>query len=239
MEQAVNLKKVQTAIDQLRDRGERVSRRNVRAITGGGMSTVHKLMSEAEDYEALRSMAPQRGISETLLKAIQAEIGGQVKIATTALREQVISLQQREAEALEALTEIEAKNETLAADLETVTQQTLQKQQEMVTAKAVAAETICRLEQTVIDLQYERQKLTTTLEEVRISAAQTTLQIEVAEQAAGKAENNVERLERELQRLQKSQSETEKRAAASAQKAADLREALAKAEKRIRFLEQK
>ena len=117
MEQTVTAIKVQEAITQLRHNKERVSRRNVLAITGGGMSTVHRLMSQLEDADALKASAPADGISANLQNAILAEIGSNVLASTAACQEQIQLLQGRESEALDALVEAETKVETLTAEL--------------------------------------------------------------------------------------------------------------------------
>lgn len=73
----------------------------------------------------------------------------------------------------------------------------------------------------------------------KIELVKTQLQIETTNQTANNAEEKNTQLLAEIQKQQLTQTETEKRAAISAQRAADLREALAKAEKRIKSLEQK
>jgi chromosome segregation ATPase len=238
MEQTVNLKKVQSAILHLRAQGERVSRRNVRSITGGGMSTVHKLMSEVEDFEALQAIAPKDGISELLHNTILAEMGEQIKQATAKLQEQIRQLQTRESEALDALAEVETINERLEAELEETTQQASQLQKSFETAETVAKDTIDRLEQSIIDLHPERQRCNEDKEATKIELVKTQLQIEAAQQTANNAEEKNVQLLDDIQKQKLTQTETEKRAAISAQRATDLREALVKAEKRIKSLVQ-
>lgn len=239
MEQTVNLQKVRSAILHLRAQGERVSRRKVRSITGGGMSTVHKLMSEVEDFEALQAIAPKDGISELLHNTILAEMGEQIKQATAKLQEQIRQLQARESEALDALAEEEETNERLTTELEEMTQQTSQLQKSFETAETVAKDTIDRLEQIIISLQQERQRINEEKETTKIELVKRQLQIEAAQQTANNAEEKNAQLLDEIQKQNLNQTETEKRAVISAQRAADLREALVKAEKRIKSLEQK
>lgn len=239
MEQTVDLKKIQNAIEHLRAQGERVSRRNVRSITGGGMSTVHRLMSEVEDFEALQAIAPKDGISEHLHKTILAEIGVQIKQTTEKLHEQIRQLKTREAEALDALAEVEEKNKRLIAELGELTQRVSLLQKSSETAETVTEDIIKRLEQTVTDLNQERQRLNEEKEAVKIKLAKAQLQIETAEKAEKNAEEEVFQQQEKIQKLQQAQIEAEKSSAASVQKATDLREALVKAEKRIRSLEQK
>ena len=66
--------------------GERISRRNVLAPTGGGMSTLHKLMSQVEDVEALKASASASVLSESLVNTVLAETGRQVQIAREPFR---------------------------------------------------------------------------------------------------------------------------------------------------------
>ena len=82
MKSSLTLENVQQAIVQLQQKGERISRRNVLAITGGGMSTVHRLMIQVEDIDAQKAMAATTGLSTSLLVAINTEIADKVSQTT-------------------------------------------------------------------------------------------------------------------------------------------------------------
>jgi chromosome segregation ATPase len=237
MEATVNLKSVQAAICQLRDRGERVSRRNVRSITGGGMSTVHRLMNEAEELERLKTVDPM-ALSENFYNAILDEIGMQIKATTSNLQDEIRQLQARELEALEALAEVEEKKDHLAEDIKNKSELATRLQNRIETTKAIANDTILRLEQNISDLQEECIELSETIETLNIQIAKCDLQTSMAKQDADQAEKRFKDLSAAFQAHQKTHSETERTAAASAQKAADLEVALVKAEKRIKVLEQ-
>ncbi|SHJ89820.1 replication region DNA-binding N-term [Malonomonas rubra DSM 5091] len=237
MEQGVNRESVQKAIELLRDHGERVSRRNVRRLTGGGMSTVHKLMSELEALDSLRELAPKDGISDALQKMILQEIGEQVKHATKKYQEQMGEGEVRERELLEALSDTESVIQNQATELEAVKAQAEEFKKEAATAQAVSEETIYRFEKTVIELHEERKQQNELIEKLKVDLAKAEQRAERSEESASNAESTIARLHDDVQKLQKTNLEIEKRAAASAQKSSDLREALGKAEKRIKFLE--
>ena len=213
MEQIVTLAKVQDAISHLQKHGERISRRNVLALTGGGMSTVHKLMSQVEDVEALRASAPASVLSDSLVNTILAEIGRQVQIATVTLQEQIKHLKGRETEALEALADVETRNQEITAELAATLKQTDQERANAEKDRAVATEKIQRLEENIFQLEQERNQLAETAEASRIATAKVQLQFEQTGQVAVKAEAQSEKLTTELMKTQKKLAETEKRAA--------------------------
>ena len=237
MEATVNLKSVQAAICQLRERRERVSRRNVRAITGGGMSTVHRLMNEVEELERLKTVSSM-AISENLHNAILAEIGLQVQMATSNLQEDIRHLQEKEAEALEALADVEISKESLAEELKSKAELASRLQRKIETVQAISDDTVSRLDRTVSDLQVERTALTESIESMKIQVARSELQVTMAKQDVERAQNEAQKHLADLQKQHKTHAETQKKVAAAVQKAADLRGALVKAEKRIKTLEQ-
>lgn len=240
MQPSIDLEKVKTAMQTLRSRGERISRRNVRQLLGsGGMSTIHKLMKDIEELDSMQVKISRRGISENFMKAVIQEIDEKINQATADLQEEVRQLQDRETEAIEMLSNIEKENEDLTSELADVAQQfgALQKQSDK--EKAVAGETITRLEQTIDQLDEECHQLQQEIEAEKIESVKTQFNLTLTEQSAANAEDQVGDLRREIQKLQKTNAEIEKRSATSAQRATDLREALMKAEKRIDYLERR
>ena len=63
MKSPLTLENVQQAVDQLKKQGKRISRRNVLAITGGGMSTVRRLMIQVEEFDVQKALAASAGLS--------------------------------------------------------------------------------------------------------------------------------------------------------------------------------
>jgi chromosome segregation ATPase len=236
MESTVTLVKVTRAIEHLQQRGERVSRRNVQAITGGGMSTVHKLMSQVEDNNALLVTIPAPGISKALQTAIRTEIATEIQNATEVLNAQIHQLQGREVEAIEALAEAEGKAERLSAELKTLRNQTDLVRQDAEKNQAVSAETIGRLEGIIREFDNERRDLNASLESARIEITKAELKLDLANQITEKAEAVAEQQRAEVIKVRKFLVESEKKAAVAWQKVKDLREALTKAEGRIRRL---
>lgn len=237
MERTITLHKVQAAIRELRDNGERVSRRNVLAITGGGMSTVHQLMSQVEDLEALQASVPDPNISEELRKVLLVEIGTQVKKATETLQEQIRQLQGREQEALEALAAFEARTEKLSQALMAARGEVEKERLAKEKAGAVAAETIARQEKMVSGLRAEKMQLNSSLESERIELARSRVLLENATQAADTSASKSRSLDAELERTRKTLAETGRRAAAAKQQVLELQKALTKVERRAQRLE--
>jgi chromosome segregation ATPase len=227
MEKVVTLEKVQEAINQLRSRGEKVSRRNVLAITGGGMGTVHQLMAQAEELEARESEGHPEGISMALRNAIFTEIGGQVEAATRALAEQVTKMRDREAEAYQSLAESEAKAQSLTLALAALKEESDQQRKMADTASALATEKIAQLEKAVTDLQIENKRLSMAGEDARLETVKARTQTEHAHIDLRKAETKISQLAAELDELRKSLADAEKREAVAEQRVQDLTEALA------------
>ena len=234
MEKIVTLEKVQDAIKALRGRGEKVSRRNVRAITGGGMGTVHQLMVEAENIESLQSTSPRDRISQTLQNAILSEIGGQIEEATLKLQEQLDRMRSREDEVYQSLDESERKVKALDSELIRVKEESDIKLKEVDKDLALATEKNNLLENSVAGLQEENKKLVATAEAAKIETAKAQTQTEHANQAATKAETRAGQLAGEVEVLRSELTDTEKKLAVTEQRADDLAEALAKLEKLIR-----
>jgi chromosome segregation ATPase len=240
MEQIIDLEQVKTAMQALRSQGERVSRRNVRRfLGGGGMSTIHRLMKDIEELEDLHTRAAHQTLSDALFKTILKEIASQVEQATAGSREQIKQLEIRESEAIEDLTVMEQQYAKLQAEQTALARQLDEQQNQSAKAMAVAEQTIHQLRLANSDLEEDCDQLLQTIKTEKIAGATTRLQLEAANQAAGKAENQAEKCAKEIQQLIRLNTDTEKKVAAATQKAADLREALVKAEKRIRALEQR
>ena len=237
MEQTVTLLKVQAAIKSLRESGERISRRNVLAMTGGGMSTVHRLMSQLEDAEAIQATMPDSMISPVLQKAIRVEIETQVQRATTTIQEHVCSLQGREQEALDSLARIEEEVSVSNVELVALKKQLAEERDGAEKDKTVSMITIDRLEKAVNEGRVERQELIASVESARIGETKALMQIEQFKQASTKADTYAARLNTELLTVREALAEAEKRVAVSKQQVMDLRKSLRKAEKRIKTLE--
>jgi hypothetical protein len=79
MEDIVTIEAVKNAIHKLKGEGERVTRRNVLAVTGGSMSTVHRMMGQIEDMEAKTAASTFGGISESLSNDIREEVARNIK----------------------------------------------------------------------------------------------------------------------------------------------------------------
>lgn len=228
---AVTIEQVNAAIAQLRERGERVSRKNVLNITGGSMSTIHRLMGEIEETEARAAAAPlTEGIDERVQGALLNWIHGRVDDATGALEAKIVRLQGRETEALEALGGAETRIEALTDELAAAQAQADQDRQAAKEAAAVAAKEIEGLGKTVEALQIERKQLIEAGAAARTEAAKAELQVDRADAAAEKAET-------ELQALRERLPVAEKAAAVAEQRAVDLETALVKSETRIQELE--
>lgn len=240
MEQIIDLEQVKAAMQTLRSQGERISRRNVRRfLGGGGMSTIHRLMKDIEELEDLQTKAAHNNLSDALLKTILKEIEAQVELATAACRERIKQLETRESEAVEDLTLMEQQHAELQAKQTALASQLDELQNQSDRAMAAAEQTIHQLRLANSELDDNCDQLRQIIETEKIERAKTKLQLEAAEQAAGKAENQAEQFAKEIQKLTRLNTDMEKKVAASSQKAADLREALTKAEKRIHSLEQR
>ena len=233
MEQTVTLMKVNDAIENLRQRGERISRRNVQSLIGGGMSTVHKLMSRIEDNEAILLGVPA-GISSTLQTAIRTEIGEQIQQATKVLSEQIQLLQRRESEALEALAEMEIKAETLSVDLRDLRGEYALERNKAEKNQAVSNETINRLETVASGFEKERLTLNEAAASAKIDAAKAQLLADLANQDSEKTAASLELKKAELVKVRRFLVDADKKTAIAWQKVKDLREALTKAEGRSR-----
>ena len=233
MEQTVTLMKVNDAIETLRKKGERISRRNVQSLIGGGMSTVHKLMSRIEDNEAILLGVPA-GISSTLQTAIRTEISEQIQQATKVLNEQIQLLQRRESEALEALAEMEIKAETLSVDLRDLRGEYALERNKAEKNQAVSNETINRLETVASGFEKERLTLNEAAASAKIDAAKAQLLADLANQDSEKTAASLELKKAELVKVRRFLVDADKKTAIAWQKVKDLREALTKAEGRSR-----
>lgn len=232
MEEHVTLEKVQSAIRQLRENGERVSRRNVRDITGGGMSTVHRIMSQIEDQAMLREVLPDEAFSTALRKAIAAEITDHVEKATASFLGQISQLKGREQEALAALTQAEDRVAALGTALDE-SRDLVRKDRESARIAAVAAQARqSDLEQLLQDCRAEEQCLRSALENARIDKGRAEFQVQQLEKDLDKSAGHAERLVIEVATTRKRLVEVERAAAVAKQQVQDLRKLLTRAERR-------
>lgn len=231
MKQTVTIEQVKAAIAQLRENGERVSRKNVIAITGGSMSTVHRLLVEIEEAEARAAAAPPaEGIDERVQSALLNWIRGRVDEATGGLESKILRLEERETEALESLNTAELRIDALTEEVADAKAQADQERQTAKEAAAAASAKIVELEKVITELRRERQQLIETGAAARTESAKAQLQVERADEAAKKAEAQLHDLGKQLPVAQRA-------AAVAEQHAQDLAEALAKTEVRVHDLE--
>ncbi len=177
MDQGITLEQVQKAMTLLREQGERVSRRNVRSITGGGMSTVHRLMSLAEEEDAVLTRLSNKGISETFLSACRSEIALQTKIITENYEQQICALKTQQQELVDALADSEDNAEKLSKELSTLKATTDKEQRKAEKDLAIANESIRRLEIQIDRYITERDNIESLLEDTRADNVSKQCQI--------------------------------------------------------------
>lgn len=231
MEQAISLEQVQQAIKQLREQGERVSRRNVRAITGGGMSTVHRLMGMVEEQAAVQGIVSAQGISDAFVNALRLEISAQVKAATENLQQQISLLKAREQEALDALEASESKADLLQKQISSIQELLAKERQDADKDQAVAQESIRRLETWVGLSKDECRELNDTIDNLKSENIALKIQVDSQGEFLVKAEKSADKLAQDLGKTQKALTEAKKKAAVSEQKATDLKNALTRLER--------
>jgi chromosome segregation ATPase len=231
MEVILTIDEVRGAIQKLKGEGERVTRRNVLAVTGGSMSTVHRMMSQIEDTEAKAAASSFGGISESLNRAIREEVDQNIQKETKVLQDQIALLRDREKQALDALAAVELRADRLAQDLESTRSKTGQEKIELEKCMAVARETILSLEQKVDAGNRDRFQLTESAGSDRQEASMLKFQLEREEQIAAKLEEKNEQLIAVLSAEKKALAQAEKDAAVAHQRAADLSAALEKTER--------
>jgi len=231
MKQSVSLEQVQQAMKQLKEQGERVSRRNVWAMTGGGMSTIHRLMGMVEEQQALQGTVSTEGISEAFVCALRLEIATHVKKATESHQQQISLLKSREQEALDSLEVSETKADLLERELSSLKEQLTRERQEADKSQAVARESIRRLEIWVGNSRDEHRELNGTIDTVRAENIALKIQVDTLSESLTKTERSVDKLTQELNKTQRALAEAEKKAAVSQQKAADLKDILARMER--------
>ncbi|MFO7814020.1 MAG: hypothetical protein R6V21_13730 [Pelovirga sp.] len=239
MKSSLTLEKVQQAVDQLKKQGERISRRNVLAITGGGMSTVHRLMIQVEEIDAQKALAAATGLSASLLAAINSEIAEKVSQTTQLLHEQIQGLKRREQEAFDFMALMEEQSEALAVNLKESTENREQERADFAKIKATADHAVAHLQQSLAQQQEANQQLREKVEMLGHENARARHQAEVTEAHSFKLEKQLDVIRRELEHSRSQYADAEKRAAVAKQKAADLRETLVKTENRIVVLEEK
>lgn len=232
MEQTVTLDKVQVAMLELRENGERISRRNVRAITGGGMSTVHRLMSQIQEAEALQNRAINN-VSTTLQKALFTEIQNQIEKSTSNMMVHIGQLKEREEEALAALAQAEETIATLEAALNE-TEGKVRREHEIVSrAEATAQALQGHFDRTLQAAREEIRDLRLDLEVSRAERERSVFQIERLEQELAKTETRVEQLSSELATSRQKVADLEVRASTSKKVVERQRRQIAKMERRL------
>ena len=237
MKSPMTLEAVQQAIASLQKQGERISRRNVLAITGGSMSTVHQLMIQVEEIDAQKALAATTGLSASLLVAINTEIADKIKQSTHLLHGQIQELKQREQEALDSLVLMEKEVERLSVNLKALTEEQGQERSHSAKAQAIADHAIANLQQALIQQQEANRQLRDKAEALGQENARIGHQLAATEAHTVKIEKQLDVSRRELEQSRNQYADAEKRAAVARQKAADLREALTKAESRIAVLD--
>lgn len=224
MEKAVDLRQVNEAIRQLRERGDRVSRRSVQGIIGGSMTTVHKLLDEALAAERALSSVQNSTLSEVLVRTILAEIGGQVQSATEVLELRLAELAAREQEVLADLEGSELREASLEKDLGALRAQLAEERQASEKASAVAVEQQVSLREQLDKLEVDNNNLVRAGELARTESAKAQLQVERADLGTKKAEERVQELEGRVAELTGAVKEAEKRAAVAERHSQDLGE---------------
>lgn len=226
MERTVDLRRVFEALKQLREQGERVSRRNVQALVGGSMTTVNRLMDEALAMERAASVPRTADLSEGLIGAILGEIGDRIKRATQELEMRVEELTAREKEILAGLEREEERVVALEKELAFSKRCAAEERQVAEKAAAVSAEHQRSLKEQYDKLLTERDNLVRSGEVARTESAKAQLQIERADIATQKAEARVRELEEKLSLLTSAKVDAERRAAVAESQARDLNERL-------------
>jgi len=226
MEKAVDLRLVTDAMQQLRGRGERVSRRNVQAIVGGSMTTVHRLLDEALIAERAMSTVRTSELSDGLVRAMMGEIGSQVLAATETLELRIAELTAREQEILTDLEGSEGRVATLEQELVAIRSQLSEERQAAEKASAVADEQHANLREQFEKLTVDNDNLLRAGEAARTETAKAQLQVERADVAAKKAEDRVQELEARIAEVTGALKEAEKKAAVAERHALDLTESL-------------
>ena len=226
MEKIVDMVKVTDTIRHLRERGDRVSARNIRKITGGSMKTVNDLLGEA--LAAEREIAKGASdLSESLTRAVLLEIRYHVQGATEELELRLAAMAVEEQEILRDLEDSEARVTTLEKGLAAIQLQLGAERHSSEKAATIAAEQIASLHEQLNKLAAENDHLIRAGEASRTEAAKALLKVERADDATKKADAQVQKLEVQIGDLICSKTEAEKRAAVAECHAKDLSDRLA------------
>lgn len=222
METQVMLEDVMRAIEALRERGEKVTRRGVLAITGGGMTRVHRLMGEVLEIEERSAKAPVAEIGITLNKAILAEIGERVQEATSEMERIVNNQKERNRELLTDMEALEGQFQKQSEVLAQCEQALEKERQDTKLAAAVAAKENQELRNRIEALEIERRQLIEAGESSRAELAKVQYQIERADKAAEQAEARASRAEAAVRDLHDRLALAEKDKAVAVQHARDM-----------------
>jgi chromosome segregation ATPase len=198
MEQGITLEQVQKAMTHLREEGERVSRRNVRALTSGGMTTVHRLMGMVEKEESLQNRFASKEISDAFITAFRLEISLQTKAITEKFELQIQTLNNHEQELVDALAESESRSEALFNEFKSHKSASTKERQSTEKNLAVAKESIRMLEARISDYLAERKETDMKIDDIRTDNISKQCQIKALEKALEEQEKTIATLSSDL-----------------------------------------
>lgn len=226
MKKIVDMIQITEAIRKVRERGDRVTCRNVHGIVGGSMTTVHTLLDEALAAEREITKGPTE-LSESLTQAVLFEIRCHVQGATEGLEFRIAELTDREKEILSDLEGAEVRVDALETELAATQARIKEELQSAEKAAAVAVEQISGLKVQLEKLAAENDHLIRAGEAARTETAKAQLSIERADLAAQKAEAQIQKLDGQVLELMSAKTEAEKVAAVAECHAKDLSERIA------------
>lgn len=220
MEKSVDLQAVKGALRALEDQGEKVTARKVLTLTGGSMTTVLRLLREAQTARGLEAQTLQNSLPQPVVQALLAFAGAEVAAASNILKADLESERARGLETLEALELAEARITALQGDLMASLRETDEARKEAEKAAAAWGREIEGLQRQVAELETERRQLIEAGEAARTSAAKADMKVERADQATAKAESWATELATRMAALQEEKTALEKSLAAAEQHAA-------------------
>jgi chromosome segregation ATPase len=233
MKKTIDYELVKEACKALEVEGSKVTARNINARIGGSMTTVVRHLKRYQEEVDAAAKSGTTRISEDVLKAIIVEIGKQTEEIQQTAKERVDQAQNREKEVLRELEQSEEQVQSLKGQLCDVNEQLAHQCKDAEKTKALASEKIEGLSAEVQTLRAERQHLIESGEVARTETAKVKLQIERADDATQKAEQENKQLREQVKSLISEKNEAEKIAAVMEAKfesekatTADLRERL-------------
>jgi chromosome segregation ATPase len=174
-------------------------------------------------------------VQKTILLALDQS----AKKATEALSMKLAEAAEREKEVLEDLAESEKLNATQEADLSAAKAQIIDFQQRLDVESAVAAETITGLREQGGKLDREKNDLILSRESAKSEVAKIQLQLERADLAVSKSEENVLELKKQVATLIQSLTETEKGNAVAESHSQHLSDQMFKLDERLKNADEK